>query len=234
MELAAPLRPATFLRRLSRFAAVVHLAGQERVVHLPNSGRLHELLTAGRPALVAVAPRERAGREQRTAGVLVFMLGPSSWVSVDARLPGALLAEAVAGGVALEGLRVRQREWVVPEEPRTRLDLLLEGPAGTVLVETKSVTLVRNGRALFPDAPTERGRRHLDVLRRAVERGGRAAVAFVVQRPDVERFEPHREADPAFARALARAVEGGVFALAFACEVRPPSIRIARPIAVAI
>ena len=230
MEVHGSLKAGTFLRRLNRFAVMVHLEGRARPIHLPNSGRLHELLTPGRPTLVAMPGRE--GR--RTEGDATFMLGPNGWVSVDARLPGRLLAEAIAEQrlSAFAGYRVTRLEVRLPDEPGSRLDLMLTGPRGTALVETKSVTLVERGTALFPDAPTERGRRHLQVLVGARREGRDAFVVFVVQRSDASCFAPYRRADPAFAPALVEAARAGVQVLAYACEVRPPAIRILRPIPV--
>lgn len=235
MTVERPLRPGVFLRRLNRFAALVHLDGRPLPVHLPNSGRLGELLTPGRPVLVAARELAPSGLERRTAGDLVFMLGPSSWVSVDARLPGRLVAEAVRRGrlCGLAGWRVEQLEYRPPYSPESRLDLLLSGDRGAVAVETKSVTLVdEDGTALFPDAPTLRGQRHLQVLQRALAFGQRAWVVFVVQRPDALRFSPHRQADPQFARLLVQAHRHGVEVYAYTCRVRPPRIELERPIPV--
>jgi sugar fermentation stimulation protein A len=129
---------------------------------------------------------------------------------------------------------------------------VLERPGARCLVEAKSVTLVEGGVALFPDAPTSRGRRHVEALARAVRRGsppGRrdrppsgparrkrqtteAAVVFVVQRDDARRFRPHGVADPALARALARAARAGVRILAYRCRVRRKGITLADPIPV--
>ncbi len=232
MRIDRSLKSATFLERLNRFVIAVHLEGERAAVHLPNSGRLRELLTPGRPTLVAVGPRG----ERRTVGDAAFMLGPNGWVSVDARLPGRLLAEAVTQGTLddLASYRVVRLEPPAPDERDTRLDLLLERPGGRALVETKSVTLVEGGTALFPDAPTERGRRHLMRLASAREAGYEAYVVFVVQRPDAHRFAPHRRADPDFARTLTEVVSAGVRVLAVACEVEPPEIRIVRRLPVVL
>ena len=100
----------------------------------------------------------------------------------------------------------------------TAPDLLFDGPGGACYVEAKSVNLVEDGVALFPDAPTTRGVRHLDELIRAVGEGSAAAIVFVVQRDDARSLRPHPTADPAFADALRRAVSRGVRALALACR----------------
>ena len=110
---------------------------------------------------------------------------------------------------------------------RSRMDFRLEGSAGTCWVEAKSVTLVDPGVARFPDAPTARGVRHLRELSAAVRRGERAAVAFVVQRPDARRFAPHDRADPAFGAALREAAAAGVGVYAWACTVSQREITIA-------
>lgn len=231
------MRPATVLRRLNRFAALVHMGDGEAVVHLPNSGRLQELLTPGRQALVAMPrPGGVRGQPRRTQGDLTFMLGPSAWVSVDARLPGRLFAEALEAGrlPGFRDYRVVRLEYRPPYAPESRLDVLVEGPDGPEPVETKSVTLVQDGTGLFPDAPTVRGRRHLEALARAAALGRTAHVVFVVQRPDVQRFAPHRRADPEFARALEQAAGAGVDVRAYACSVRPPAIEIVREIPVTV
>ncbi len=114
-------------------------------------------------------------------------------------------------------------------EPRYeggRFDLLLDGPAGLCFVETKSVTLVKDGVALFPDAPTERGRRHLLKLRELAGLGVEAAVVFIIQREDAVAFSPTPPADPAFARAFREAVEAGVRAFAYTCSVTEKAIEL--------
>ena len=231
MNVAAQLQGAVFLERLNRFAARVRSGGDDLLAHLPNSGRLGELLTPGRPCLLAVRPAPR----RRTAADLIFMLGPQGWVSVDARLPGRLLVEHVEEGRdgRWQGYRLLQPEYRPAFAAGSRLDLLLQGPRGPVAVETKSVTLVEGGTALFPDAPTARGRRHLQVLAQARRRGMEACVVFVVQRRDARRFAPHAAADPDFAEALRRAAREGVQVLAYTCTVHPPGIAIEREIPVA-
>ena len=105
----------------------------------------------------------------------------------------------------------------------SRLDLLFQGPPGLAYVEAKSVNLVEDGIAMFPDAPTIRGTRHLRELAKAVGEGHAAAVCFVVQRDDVKVLRPYAEADPAFAEALASVVKAGVAAYAIACSTTPDS-----------
>jgi sugar fermentation stimulation protein A len=177
--LLPPLISAAFLARLNRFAARVTVDGRELMAHVPNSGRLRELLVPG--AACMVAPHPASATTRRTDCTLTLVHHNGDWVCLDTHITPRILAEAVeTGGLPpFAGCHVALREaWY----GSSRLDLALEGPAGTWLVETKCVTLVERGMALFPDAPTERGRRHMEELAGAVRNGHRAAAVFVVQR----------------------------------------------------
>jgi sugar fermentation stimulation protein A len=154
-------------------------------------------------------------------------------VSADARLPGHLVFEALQEGrlTPFTGYPQVRREVVFGE---SRLDLLLQGPPGRCVVEVKSVTLVERGLGLFPDAPTERGRRHVQTLAQAVAKGYRAAVLFVIQRPDAHACAPNDSADPAFGAALREAVAQGVEAHAYICRVTRQEVRIWKPVPVCL
>ena len=164
-------------------------------------------------------------------------------VSVDARLPNALFAEALAAG-RLEPFRRYAYFKHEVQFGESRLDFWLEGPVGVCWVEVKSVTLVEDGVARFPDAPTARGVRHLRELMAVVRGGEQAAIVFVIQRPDAHRFVPHDRADAAFGVALREAANSSVDVYALACEVsrhaismlplRYPSCRIDRRVAVSL
>ena len=240
-----PLLEARFIRRLNRFAATVSLNGREVMVHVANSGRLRELLQPGslcyltdQPAshrktafdlsLVAIdRPQGDGVREPSAAyGTERGQAQDSILVSADARLPNALVWESWRDGTLphLEGYPSARREVRYHD---SRLDLLLESPAGKCYVEVKSVTLVQDGVARFPDAPTERGRRHVSTLVRAVEEGHRAAAVFVIQRGDARALSPYDAHDPLFGEALRVAVAAGVEAYAFTCSVTQESIAIA-------
>ena len=235
-----PLVEGAFEQRLNRFAATVELDGRPAMVHVANSGRMRELLQQGVRCLLA--PKTSAGRKtaydlalvevasDRTVGEARREYGGAApgrvLVSADARLPPALLWEAFQEGrlPPFADFVTGRREVVYGD---SRLDLLLSGSIGTCLIEVKSVTLVEDGVGLFPDAPTERGRRHLGALVRAVREGYRAAVVFVVQREDARACAPHDAADPAFGRTLREAVASGVEAYAYVCRVTRREIRLA-------
>jgi sugar fermentation stimulation protein A len=208
-----------FLQRDNRFRVTVEIQRRAVAAHLPNSGRLGELLTPGRELRLAPMP----GRHRKTPYDLKLVRYAGVWISVDARLPNPLFAEAFREGrLADFSMYTDLRREVRLGD--SRIDFLLSGPTRCCWVETKSVTLVENGSALFPDAPTERGRRHLNELASAVGQGDRAAVVFVVQRPDARTFRPHQRADPDFAGALRQAVKAGVRAVAYRCLVSEQEI----------
>jgi sugar fermentation stimulation protein A len=222
-----PLIPGRLVQRENRFRVTVELDGEAVGAHLPNSGRLTELLTPGRPCWLAPisSPHRKTDFDLKLvefAGVLI---------SVDARLPNPLLAEALEQErlVPFQGHASFAREVPLGE---SRVDFRLQMPSGITWIEAKSVTLVEDGLALFPDAPTARGTRHVRELTGAVRQGDRAAIAFVVQRPDARRLAPHDRADPAFGEALRAAVESGVDLLAWTCQVSRETITVAGQIPV--
>jgi len=222
--------PGRFLDRPTRFLARVEVDGREILAHLPNAGRLRELLVPGGEVLLA----PRAG-PRRTAFDLVLCRIPpgergpegGEWACVDARLPPRVLAAALARDAVpgLEGGRVVRAE---PPLGEGRADLLVGGPGWEAVVEAKSITLVRAGAGLFPDSPTLRGARHAEELARL--RGRRRVVAFVVQRPDARAVRANEPADPAFAAALRRAERGGVEVVAGRCAVGPEGVAWASPL----
>lgn len=228
MEIEGNLVEGRFVRRDNRFRVTVEVAGQEVWAHLPNSGRLGELLVPGRCTLLV----ERSGTERKTRYDLSLVAMEGGWVSVDARLPNDLVEEALRAGrlESLAGYATVRREvtW-----GHSRFDFLLEAPGRRpCLVEVKSITLVIDGLACFPDAVTARGRRHVAELAEAIEAGYRAAVVFVVQRDDAVGMRPHHEADPDFARALCDAARRGVKVYAYACRVEPGRVEIERALPV--
>lgn len=222
------LVPGRFLRRVNRFAATVTVGEKPALAHIANSGRLQELFTPGRSVWLAPA----AAPQRKTAYDLKLVAFDSVLVSVDARLPNPLVEEALRVN-RLPGFRYPEIRREVAYGA-SRLDFRLARNNGVCWVETKSVTLVERGVALFPDAPTDRGRKHLQELAGARQAGDRAAVIFVVQRPDALSFAPHPTADPAFPEALRLAAEGGVMVRAFVCQVSLEEISISREIPVEI
>ncbi len=229
VRFALPLAPGRFLRRLNRFAALVEVEGQQEWVHVRTSGRLHELFVPGR--LVLLEPATTMKRATRFTLALVRL--PNGYVSADAHLANALVAEALLRHAipGFHGYRILRRE---PALGRNRVDFLLARGKRQCFLEVKSVTLVKEGVALFPDAPTLRGRTHLEHLIAARRRGVGAGILFVVQRSDAEVFAPNWDADPEFGEALSLAARARVRVDALVCRVNPRGVRLDRPIPIRI
>jgi len=188
------LVPATFKARPNRFLGEVEIDGDRVLCFIPNPGRMEELLHPDANVYLLEKPSEH--RKTGFDLVLVDLCG--TLVSVDSRMPNKVVAEAIETRrmPVFRGLRIAKREPVFED---SRLDFRLVDAQTSMLLEVKSCTLVRDETGLFPDAPTERGRRHLRTLVRALE-VGRAAMTFLIQRSDAVSLRPNEETDPRFCR----------------------------------
>lgn len=222
MQFAFATEPATFIERPNRYLAIVrlHRSGEIVRAHCPDPGRLRELLIPQAGVVVHVSQAELlAGCTRKTAYDLRFVEHPAAGtlIGLDARLPNALFGEGLHNGffAPFRHHRAVEREVSVPHGDaggvRSRIDYrLLDVDGHTCWIEVKSATLVEEGIAYFPDAVTARGRRHVEELQHLVEQGARAAVCFIVQRPDAHSLRPQWGHDPAFSAALHRAGQAGV------------------------
>jgi sugar fermentation stimulation protein A len=204
---------ARLVDRPNRFLGVVEVEGSEEMCFIPNPGRMHELMVPG----TRVYLLEKRGERRKTRYDMVLVDYKGVLVSVDSRLPNTLVAEAVHHRRLREfkGYTVERTEPVFHD---SRLDLVLSDGEEQVMVETKSCTLVEEGVARFPDAPTKRGARHMRTLVKALD-GGRAAAVFVIQRDDAQEFMPNDRTDPVFGEALRLAASMGVEAYAYVSDV---------------
>ena len=212
-----------FLSRPNRFIALVDIDGAETVCHVKNTGRCRELLVPG--AEVYLVPGTAPGR--KTPYDLVAVDKSGVLINTDAQAPNRVFAE-FARTFDPQALSVRP-EFRFGD---SRLDFCLERPDGLHLVEVKGVTLESGGHARFPDAPTERGVKHLRELMRAVEQGHRATAFFVVQMAQVTDFAPNDDTHPAFGAVLRQAAAAGVQVAAYACRVTPDTMSIDCPVPV--
>ena len=213
---------ARFLARPNRFIAHAALDGGEAVVcHVKNTGRCRELLVPG----AAVYLERAANPARKTAYDLIAVEKGGRLINMDAQAPHRAFAEWARTVDP-------SAETVKPEFTfgQSRLDFCLEGPQGLHLVEVKGVTLEDGGHARFPDAPTERGVRHLGELERAVAEGLAATAFFVIQMEGMRDFAPNDVTHPAFGAALRHVVANGVRVEAWECAVTPESLRIVRPV----
>ena len=216
-----------FLARPNRFVAHVELEGERVVCHVKNTGRCRELLTSG--AAVYLERAENPAR--KTPYDLIAVEKGDLLINMDAQAPNKVFGEWAAAGRFLPGLTALRPEFTWED---SRFDFRLEDHLGPCFVEVKGVTLEQDGLALFPDAPTERGVKHLRGLRRAVEQGYRAAVFFVVQMKGPRLFRPNDGTHPAFGQALREAAAAGVGVYAWDCAVTPESLTVDAPVEVAL
>lgn len=216
---------AEFVSRPNRFVAAVLLDGEEIKVHVKNTGRCRELLVPG--ARVVLSDSKDTKRKYRYD--LIAMYKGDLLVNMDSQAPNRVFAEW-ARTCGLFGTNPRIR----PESTHgdSRFDFLIESDEGATYVEVKGVTLEENGFCRFPDAPTERGLKHLKGLQRCVEEGYGACVAFVVQMPGMRAFGPNYDTDPDFSSELERAASNGVRILVLGCETTEDSLGIAYDIPV--
>ena len=220
------LVPATLLKRYKRFLVDVRFAdGTELTAHTPNTGTMLGCSEPGSP--VYLSPATTPGRKLPFT-LEVVDAGPSL-VGVNTLLPNRLLYQAARAGLPAElaGYDGVRREVKVGEH--SRIDLMLEQPGRRpCYVEIKNVTLARDGVACFPDAVTERGRKHLEELTRLARTGHRAVILFAVQRNDCRAMAPADDIDPEYGRVLRRVTGEGVEALAYHLEVSVEGVRLGK------
>lgn len=219
------------IRRYKRFLADVTLEdGRAVTAHVPNSGRMTSVDMPGSEVLLS--NHDNAGRKLAwTLELLRVSPGPHGWAGVNTNLPNALVSGAVKAHLIpeLDGYECLQREVVCA--PGTRLDLRLESSGKPACwVEIKNVTLVENGAAFFPDAVTERGRKHLEALAALAARGERAVIFYLVQRPDCHILRPADHVDPRYGDTLRRVLGEGVEALAYRSRLGRDGVDISGPV----
>ncbi|MDD3800974.1 MAG: DNA/RNA nuclease SfsA [Desulfuromonas thiophila] len=201
-----PLYPARLLRRYQRFLADLQLAdGRQLTAHVPNTGSMRQCAEPGSAVAYSLVDNPR----RKYAATLELVQVAGAWVDINTQRSNRVVEEALRAGwlADLAGFRV------LPEQRlgASRLDFLLQGTGGPVWLEVKNVTLMSTPVcAGFPDAVSERGRRHLLELMAARQQGQRAVLLFLVQRPEARLFAPAADIDPAYARQFEAALQAGV------------------------
>ncbi|MEA3327356.1 MAG: DNA/RNA nuclease SfsA [Chloroflexota bacterium] len=222
------LVPAIFVHRPNRFIAAVHLErGGAAYAHVPTTGRLTGVLQQG--CRVWLSPA--ANPKRKTPYTLILAeLENKGLCSVNATLANRLFAEALTERkIAAFKYDLIERE---VSFGRSRLDLRLSEGDQTCWIEIKSVTYVKDGVGMFPDAPTARGRKHMDELATLVGQGDRASIVLIAQREDAESFSPHEAIDPDFSEKLREVHQVGVEVHAYRCAVSLKEIKIVEEIPV--
>lgn len=207
-----------FLRRPNRFIAYVEIAGREEICHVKNTGRCRELLTPGAGVWCAVSDNPN----RKTKYDLITVRKGDYLINMDSQAPNKAAQEWLEQG------GFGKAELVRPEQKfgNSRFDFYLERGGKGMYLEVKGVTLEDGGVCRFPDAPTERGAKHLRELIAAKEAGFDAGVLFVIQMRPVKWLEPNDKTDPAFGKALREAAAAGVQVLAVDCAVTEDTMEI--------
>lgn len=206
-----------FVDRPNRFIANCKIDGKTYVCHVKNTGRCKELFVKG--ATVYLQKSDNPNR--KTLYDVIAVKKGDMLINIDSQIVNGAALEYMP--VLFDNIRFIKPECVYGN---SRFDIYLETETDKIFVEVKGVTLEKDGVALFPDAPTERGVKHLKELQKAVADGYKAYVFFVIQMDNIHRFEPNRITHPEFAEELKNAQKNGVTVLAYSCAVTPDEIRI--------
>ena len=219
------IRSAVFVNRINRFTANIEIDGEVSLCHVKNTGRLRELLLSGTECFVQVHDNP----ERKTKYSLIAVKKANEVVNIDSQAPNKVFYEWARSGGFLDGVTL-----IKPEKTfgNSRFDCYIERADEKIFVEVKGVTLEKEGVALFPDAPTERGVKHLRELCECVKDGYKAYIVFVVQMKGVHSFSPNRETHKEFADALCECRKSGVNIICVDCHVTPDSLGISKEIEV--
>ncbi len=231
MKFKQTLQPGRLIRRYKRFLADVELPdGRTLTVHCPNSGSMRGCLLPGSP--IRISRSDNVHRKYAYA--LEMIMVNDVWVGINTSLTNRLVHEAFELGIIREIGRVDGIRTEVKVSDKSRLDFLLMKNEKKIYVEVKNCTLAEGEVAMFPDAVTSRGTKHLHELLALKESGSEACVLFCVQRMDAKRFSPASHIDPKYAETLAAVKELGVLVLAYQADVSPDQIQIIGSLPVAI
>lgn len=223
------IQRAVFLSRPNRFIAVCQVNGKEEVVHVKNTGRCRELLIPGTEVWLEPA----ADPNRKTAWSLIAVNKSGKLINIDSQAPNQIAWEGFqSGNLQIPGYENPEKVRREVKFGESRLDFCLEGDFSTAYGEVKGVTLEENQVCSFPDAPTERGVRHIEELIAAKKAGYGAFLLFIVQMEGMKYLVPNEKTHPAFGEALRKAAKAGVKIIARECSVQPGSIWIAGEIPV--
>ena len=202
-----------FKARPNRFIAEVEVDGELEIAHVPNTGRCKELLVDD--AVVWLKPSDNPNRKTKFS--LHFVENKGELVSLYSQQANSIVYDAIVNGKIKEliGYSVHQREKTIDN---SRIDIYLANENEQCYVEVKGVTLIVDGEARFPDAPTERGAKHLKELIKLKKEGIRCCVFFLIQHPIGKFFRPNWENDPKFSETLNEAYDEGVEILVYRCD----------------
>ena len=216
-----------FLERPNRFIAYVEILGKTEIVHVKNTGRCAELLVPGATVYV----QKSDNQERKTQWDLIAVEKGERMVNMDSQIPNKVVEEWLRAGNLFPNATL-----IKPESTygKSRFDFYIEDEKRKIFMEVKGVTLEDGGVVRFPDAPTERGVKHIEELIAAIKDGYETYVFFVIQMKDVKYFAPNMKTHAAFGEALRKAKKAGVHILAYECHVESDSIEITKEVPIVL
>lgn len=227
MDFATPLTNGTLIKRYQRFLADVRLEDGEIITaHCPNTGTM---LSCSAPGSRVCLSHSDNPKRKYPFTLEMIQVG-KTWVGVNTARTNGLVVEAIEKGQIAEFGEIYEVKREIKTSSHTRLDLRIMHGGSSTYIEVKNCSLAIDGCAMFPDAVTARGTKHLQELSRLSEEGLGAGIFFLVQRTDADRFAPATHIDPAYGQALDNAVVSGVRVFVYQARVSPAGIHIIRPL----
>ncbi|MBQ5312747.1 MAG: DNA/RNA nuclease SfsA [Oscillospiraceae bacterium] len=211
------IQKARFLSRPNRFIAHIDIDGKTEVCHVKNTGRCKELLTENATVFV----QESDNPNRKTKYDLISVLKGEKLINMDSQIPNKVFGEWAQTSGFFGDIKLLKAEKTFEN---SRFDFYIETDNDKIFVEVKGVTLEQDGVVMFPDAPTERGVKHINELCRCIDNGYKAYIFFIIQMDNIKYFTPNRKTHPQFAEALKAAAEKGVGVYALDCKVNENSI----------
>ncbi len=225
MKFTTPLQAAILIRRYKRFLADVKTEdGTEFTVHCPNSGSMRGCSTPGSKVLIS----RSANPKRKYPCTLEMIKEGTTWIGINTMRTNHLVAEAITEKRIAEFNNMETIQAEIKTSKSTRLDFLLTKGSHKTYIEVKNCSLVEDGCAMFPDAVTTRGTKHLHELADLVVQGNEGVIFFCVQRMDADRFRPAAHIDPLYAETLTRVHRQGVKIMVYQAEITAEEIRIVR------
>lgn len=223
MQFKEPLVQATLIKRYKRFLVDVKMDNDEIITaHCPNTGTMLSCSTPGSRVCLS----RSANPKRKYPHTLEMVKIDSTWIGVNTARTNRLVEEAITNEQIAEFQDVQKVKREIRTSEHTRLDLQVIQANDSTLIEVKNCSLAVDGCAMFPDAVTARGTKHLRELIRLTAKGLRSCIFFLVQRMDADRFSPAAHIDPLYSDTLLQAAEAGVLLLVYQAEVSPEDIKI--------
>lgn len=213
------IKKGEFVDRPNRFIANVKVDGKLEVCHVKNTGRCKELLTPGATVYV----QECNSSTRKTKFDLISVYKGDTLINMDSQAPNKVFGEWISKGNLFENITLIKPETTFG---KSRFDYYIEADGKKIFAEVKGVTLEEDGIARFPDAPTERGIKHLEELAHAIDAGYHAYAVFIIQMKGINHFEPNWNTHREFGEALLKVQNAGVNVIALDCLVTPESLEI--------